>query len=117
MLTNIQVEAFYKARIDLPAPLGENRLDGRCRTEDEAVFDSHEAPASVELHRLSVEQTGLLHPSWLGPAPFARAALGLNPLPRMRDQRRQIVAESVGEQQRGALRREHLHDLMDQTLG
>ena len=68
MLAKVQVEAFYKARIDLPAPFGENRLDGRYRTENDAVFDSHEAPASVGLHRLSVEQTGLQHPSRLGPA-------------------------------------------------
>jgi len=39
ILAKVQVEALHKARIDLPTPLGQNRLNGLCRAKDDAVFN------------------------------------------------------------------------------
>jgi hypothetical protein len=47
MLSEIQIEPLYESRIDLPAALGQNRLDGLCRPEDDPVFDAHDAPSPV----------------------------------------------------------------------
>ena len=47
MLPKIQIESFYKRGIDLPPPLGQDRLDGLGRPEYDAVFDPDDAPAPV----------------------------------------------------------------------
>jgi hypothetical protein len=43
MLAKIQLQAFGKGGVDRPAPLGQDRLNDRCRAEDNAVIDPDEA--------------------------------------------------------------------------
>ena len=47
MLTKIQVQSFYKGGIDLPTPLGQDRLDGLRRPKDDTVFDPDDTPTPV----------------------------------------------------------------------
>jgi len=42
---------------------------------------------------------------------------GLNPLTVVRDQRDKVVVKAVRQQERGAVRREDLGELMDEPLG
>ena len=74
-------------------------------TEHYPVVHPYDAPAPIRFHHLGIEQ--------LRQRPFGLAALGLNLLAVMRHQRHQVLAESIGEKQRGALRCQHLRDLMD----
>src|SRR5882724_3047864 len=87
MLTELQVEALDKTRVDLPTTLGQDRLDDLCRAEYDPVFHPDNAPAPIALHHLRIEQPGLRHPTRLGPGSVGLAALGLNPLPVMRHER------------------------------
>ena len=81
MLTAVQVQPLYERRIDLPTSLGQDRLDGLCGTEYDAVFHPHDAPAPIRFDHLSIEQVRLGHPTRLGLEAFGLSALGLNPLP------------------------------------
>jgi hypothetical protein len=49
MLTKIQVKALNQGGVDLPAPLGQDRFDGLCRTKDNAVFNPDDTPAPIAL--------------------------------------------------------------------
>jgi len=85
MLAQIQIEALDKACVDLPPSLGQDRLDGLCRAEDDTVCDPDDAPAPVALDHLRIEQPGPGHPARFGLRPCVMATLGVNPLAVMCD--------------------------------
>jgi hypothetical protein len=90
MLTKIQIQALDEGGIDLPTPLGQDGLDGLCRTEDDAVCDPDDVPAPVALDHLRIEQPGQRHPPGFELRPFGLAARGVNPLAVMGDERGEI---------------------------
>jgi hypothetical protein len=57
-LAQVQMQALDKGRIALPAPLGQDGLDGLGRAEDDAVGDPDNAPAPVPLDHLRLAQPG-----------------------------------------------------------
>src|SRR5215510_484569 len=97
MLAKIQIQALDKARIDRPTALGQDRRDGLCRAEYNAVGDAHEAPAAVGLDHLCVEQLRQWQPARFGPGSSGLAALGLNPMAVVGHERGEIRPEPIGE--------------------
>jgi hypothetical protein len=97
-LAKIQVKPFHKTRVDPPAAFGQDRRDGLCRSEDDAMFDTHDSPTPIRFDDLSIEEPRLRHPTRLGPTPSAQATLGLHPPTVVRDERGHVLAKSVGEQ-------------------
>jgi hypothetical protein len=116
-LTKVAMQALDKSAIDLPTPLGQNRLKGRCRAEDDAGLNPDDAPATVELDHLCLEPLGGGHPAPCGLGPFVMAAFGLSPVAIRRDPCGERLATPIRQKQRGAMRRQHLGDPLDQALG
>jgi hypothetical protein len=52
MLTKVEIQALDKSAIDLPTPLGPNRLNGRCWAEDDTGFHPDDALATGALDHL-----------------------------------------------------------------
>src|SRR5215510_1375361 len=115
VLAEVEMEALDTACGELPAPLGQDGLDGLCCAKDDAVLDLTEAPAPVGLDDLRIEQPGLWHPTRLGLGTLGLATPGWHPLTVMRDQRGEVLPKAVGQKPRGTVRRQHLSDLMDET--
>lgn len=86
MLAQVQVETLHTTRVGFPAALGQDRLDGLCRTGDDAVFDPHDAPTPLGFDDLRREEPRLRHPTWHGPTPSALATLGWPPPTVVRDE-------------------------------
>src|SRR5215813_1223050 len=116
MLAKIQGESFEKRRIELPPALGQNRLDGLGRAEDDGVCHPHEAPSPVGLDHRRIEQRGLRHPSQPGPWAFGLAAPEVHPLAIVRHERSERVPQPVRQTQRGAVWSQYLGDLMKEPL-
>jgi hypothetical protein len=62
MLAKVQIQAFDKRGINLPTPLGQDRLDGLCRSKDDAVFHSNDTSPPVGFDDLGIEQP---KPRWV----------------------------------------------------
>ena len=58
MLAKIQIQALGKGGVDLPTPLGQDRLDGRCRAKDDTVCNPHDTLAPIALDDLGIESPG-----------------------------------------------------------
>jgi len=98
MLAEVEIEALDKGRRHFPAPLGQSLLDCLKRAADDAVFHPHEASAPIGFDHLHVEQSGQWHPTRLGPGAWGLAALGLNPLAVMGQQRRALFSKAVRQE-------------------
>src|SRR6266850_3324152 len=116
MLAKVQMQALDNAGIDRPPSLGQDRRDGLCRAEDDAVGYTDDASTPRGRDDLGIEEPGPRHPAWLGLRAFGLLALGRHPLAVVRDERGKILPETVGQEQRGAVRRQHLRDVMNETL-
>src|SRR5262249_44823234 len=116
MLAKVQIQALDKAGIDRPPALGQDRRDGLCRAEDDAVGYPYEASPPIGLDDLGIEEPGPRHPARLGLGAFSLLALGRDPLAVVRDERGEILPEPVGQEQRGAVWRHHLREVMNETL-
>src|SRR5262245_65878016 len=116
MLAKVQIQALDKAGIDRPPALGQDRRDGLCRAEDDAVGYPYEASPPIGLDDLGIEEPGPRHPARLGLGAFSLLALGRYPLTIGREERGEILTEPVGQEQRGSVGRQHLHEVMNETL-
>ena len=70
-LTDVEVEALDKRRVDGPATGRQDLLDGQFGTEHHTVFDPDDAPTPVGLDDLRVEQLGSGIHRGLGMGPLA----------------------------------------------
>ena len=100
MLADGEVEALNEGRIDVPAVRGQYLLDSGQRAEHDPVPHADQTATPHGLDHLRIEQPGRWHP-----ARFRRRALG--PLARRLDllavvcqQRRRVLLEAIGEEQR-----------------
>jgi len=117
MLTDGEIDAFHKRRIDLPATGSEHIMDGGQCAEDHTVAQPHEAPAPHGLDHLGIEQVGQGHPARLGRSARGLAALRMHPVAEMSEQGGRVFLEAVGEEQRHTPCGQDLHHLMDDALG
>ena len=77
---------------------------------------AHQAPAAHRLDHLGVEQARQRHPARLGGRALCPLARWLDPLAVVRQQRRRVLREAIGEEERHTARRQDLDDLMDSML-
>ena len=116
MLAYRQVEALDKRRVALPTARRQHLLDGFQGATHDAVLHADQTAAPHGLAHLRREQPGEGHP-----ARFRRRAVGpparrLDPLALVRQQRRRVRLEAIGEEEGHTTGRQHLDDLMDHTL-
>src|SRR6266566_3819428 len=72
VLTEIEIEALHKGRVDLPATRCQHVVDTIERAEHPPVRHADQAPSAYRLHHLRIEQL------WQGhPAGLRSGALGL----------------------------------------
>ena len=116
MLTNRQVEAFHKRRIDLPAAGCSHLLHHLQGTEAHPVAPPHRAPPAYRLDHLRLEQPGQRPPVGLGRWTFARAVWWLHPVPIVCQQGRPILPKTISEKQRGTVGGQDLCDVVNQAL-
>jgi hypothetical protein len=116
MLAAVQVQALHKGGMELPAWRGQSWLDGLTRANHDMVCDPDQASTPRGLDDLGIEQPRLWHPAWRGPGTFGLPGLGVNPLAVRRDARGEVLPNAIRQQQRGAVRSQHLGDWMDETL-
>src|SRR6266567_6209549 len=115
-LPDVEVEALHKSGIDGPATSRQDLLDSQPGAEDHLVLDADETPPSYRLHHLRVEQTGQWHPPRLGYGAFVLAPFGLHPMAKMGQDSDPILFEAIGHKQRHTPWRQHLGDLVHDTL-
>ena len=100
MLTDGQVDALRKGGVDLPALRGQHVIDGIQRTKHDAVAHPDQASPAYRLDDLRVEQLWQGHPAGLGRRASGLTARELHPVAIVGQQGRQILPESIGEEQR-----------------
>src|SRR5256886_11700143 len=98
MLTEAEVEAFHKRRIDLPAAGRQHLLDRLQRAEHDAVRHVDQAPAPHGLHHLRIEELGPWHPARLGRWTGSLTARELHPLPIVGEDRKSTRLNSSHSQ-------------------
>src|SRR5438093_9656563 len=105
MLPDGQVEAFHEGRIDLPAARCQHLLDRLERAEHHAVRHTHQAPPAYRLDHLRIQQPRQGHSTGLGHWALCLPAYWLYPLAIVRQQRRRVLLEAIGEEERDTARR------------
>src|SRR5512132_3168056 len=104
MLADGEVDALHEGRVDLPAVGGQHLLDGRQGAEHYAATDADQTASACGLDDLRIEQLRQRHPPRLGHGAWGVAALRLHPLTEMRQQRRGVLLEAVGQEERHTTR-------------
>ena len=112
MLTDGEVEAFNEGGGDLPAAGRSHLVDGLQGPEDHPVAHAHQAPPAYRLDHLRIEQLGEGHPARLRGGACGLAALGLDPLPEMGEERGGVLREAVSQEEGHTAGRQHLDDLV-----
>src|SRR6266700_6089576 len=93
-----QIEALDESGVDLAAQGSQHGIDGLQGAKHHAVPHAHQAPAPHGLDHLRIEQVRQWHPARLGAWPCGLAAWRLHPVPKMRQQRRGVLLEAVGQE-------------------
>src|SRR6267142_5674600 len=117
MLAEAEVDPLNKGRIDLPAMGRQDLLYAFQRPEDHTVAHPDQTPPADGLDHLRIEQPGPGHPPGLGRWTLGVAPRRVYPVAKVAQQSGEVILVAVGEKKWEAVRREHLHDLMDKALG
>src|SRR5712691_6808999 len=104
-LTDVEVQAFDKGGIALPAAYRKYLRDPFHGPEYHTVFDPHEASTPVGLHHLRIEPLWQRHPTQLWHGAFGLTPLRLQPRAHVGQQRSAVILEAIGQKQRDTVRR------------
>src|SRR5262245_45310049 len=63
VLTEVEIEALHKGRVDLPAMRSQHGIDGLQRAKHYAMTDPYQTPSAHGLDHLGIEQLGQRHPA------------------------------------------------------
>src|SRR5215510_7953971 len=99
MLAKVQIQALDQAGSDRPPSLGQDRRDGLCHAEDDAVGYPYDASTPIGLDDLGIEEPGPRHPARLGLGAFRLLALVLYQRSIVREDRRYILPRPVSHEQ------------------
>ena len=94
----------------------EHLMAGLHRAKDHAVFDLDQASPPRPLEPLCIEPRRQRHPARLRAWAFGLPTRRLHPRPLVREQGRGILAQAVGQKERRTVGRQHLRDVVDDTL-
>ena len=99
VLTEIEIEALHKGRVDLPATRCQHVVDTIERAAHHPVRHADQAPSAYRLHHVRLEQLWQGHPAGLGPRACGLTPLRLYPGAKMCQHRRHGFLESIRQTQ------------------
>lgn len=117
MLTDIEVKALDEGGIDLPTMCRQDLVHRLQGAAYDAVAPPDQTPLAHGFDHWRIQQWRQWPPAWRGHRACGLAALGVHPVPIVRQQGCQVLPKAIGEQQRRAGGGQPLRDVVDKALG
>src|SRR6266566_3954883 len=100
MVADREVDPLNEGGVDVPTLWGQNLFDTSQCAKDHAMVHLNQPSAPVFLDDLRIEEPGQRRPAGLRGRAFGLSARWLDPVPKVGQQRRRILLEAVGDEQR-----------------